>query len=62
MTNTEHDKAVRPGAKYTGPAQPPQPPPREPAAVLAELLQRRLAPNRSREEQAFIDMQRGCHQ
>jgi hypothetical protein len=53
---------VRPGAKYTGPAQPPQPPPREPAAVLAELLQRRLAPNRSREEQAFIDMQRGCHQ
>lgn len=56
----KNETTTRPGAKYTGPAQPP--PRREPAAVIAELMQKRLTPTRSREEQAFIDLQRGCHQ
>ncbi|MFL5562723.1 MAG: hypothetical protein ACJ79K_14730 [Gemmatimonadaceae bacterium] len=60
MTKTEHETAKRPGAKYTGPTQPPAQ--REPAAVIAELMQKRFTPTRSREEQAFIDLQRGCHQ
>jgi len=37
-------------------------PPRDPAARITELLRPRAAPTRSREEQAFIDLQRGCHQ
>ena len=35
---------------------------REPAAVIAALMQKRPKPSRSREEQAFIDLQRVCHQ
>ena len=42
-------------------APPPPAPPRDPAALITELLRPRAAPNRSREEQAFIDLQRGCH-
>ena len=50
--------------RYTRqPNAPPQPaPPRDPAALITELLRPRAAPTRSREEQAFIDLQRGCHQ
>ena len=45
------------------PDAPPQPaPPRDPAALISELLRPRAAPRVSREEQAFIDLQRGCHQ
>jgi hypothetical protein len=30
------------------------------AAVIADLMRARVVPARSREEQAFIEMQRGC--
>ena len=39
-----------------------KPPVRAPAAVIAELLRPRATPRVSREEQAFVDLQRGCHQ
>jgi len=48
-------------ARYTAPTRP-APPARAPVAVIAELMQKRPTPTRSREEQAFIDLQRGCHQ
>lgn len=49
--------------RYTGIAETPPPPaPRGAAARITELLRPRAAPTRSREEQAFIDLQRGCHQ
>ena len=50
--------------RYTGIAETPPPPPapRDAAARITELLRPRAAPTRSREEQAFIDLQRGCHQ
>jgi hypothetical protein len=50
--------------RYTLPPNAPSPPPspRDPAALITELLRPRAAPTRSREEQAFIDLQRGCHQ
>lgn len=56
-----------PGAppRYTRtPNAPPPPaaPVRDPAALITELLRPRAAPTRSREEQAFIDLQRGYHQ
>jgi len=37
-------------------------PGRDPAAAITELLRPRATPRLSREEQAFIDLQRGCHQ
>lgn len=49
--------------RYAPPAKVPPPPPvRAPAAVVTELLRPRATPRVSREEQAFIDLQRGCHQ
>ena len=68
------EEKAPPGAplRYTRPdAAPKAPPPgplaapspaRDPAALIAELLRPRIAPMCSREEQAFIDLQRGCHQ
>jgi len=60
------EEKAPPGAppRYTRPSNAPAPPPRvrDPAALVAELLRPRAAPTRSREEQAFIDLQRGCHQ
>jgi hypothetical protein len=38
---------------------PAAPTPRPVAAVIADLLRPRVQPTRSREEQAFIDLQRG---
>ena len=50
-------------SRYARPGEvPPKPPVRAPAAVITELLRPRATPTRSREEQAFIDLQRGCHQ
>ena len=49
-------------SQYMGPANPVRPLPRDPATVIADLLQQRLTPTRSREEQAFIDMQQSCNQ
>lgn len=46
---------------YTATVKSP-PPAREAVAVIAELMQKRPKPTRSREEQAFIDLQRVCHQ
>jgi hypothetical protein len=46
---------------YTRPLAIP-PPVRDPAVAITELLRPRAAPTRSREEQAFIDLQRGFHQ
>ena len=50
--------------RYTRPQKEAPKPPRtrDPAALISELLRPRAAPTRSREEQAFIDTQRGCHQ
>lgn len=48
-------------SQYMRPAYPARPSPRDPAAAIADLLQRRLTPTRSREEQAFIDMQHSCN-
>jgi hypothetical protein len=59
------EEKAPPGApsRYTRPSNsPPLAPPRDPAALITELLRPRAAPTRSREEQAFIDLQRGCHQ
>lgn len=59
------EKKARPGvpSRYTPPVEAPPPPaPRAPAAVITELLRPRATPRVSREEQAFIDLQRGCHQ
>ena len=62
-------ETVPPGgpSRYTppdpAPPGPPSPPPvRHPAARIAELLRPRAAPTRSREEEAFINLQRGCDQ
>ena len=49
-------------SQYMRLANPARPSPRDPAAVIADLLQRRLTPTRSREEQAFIDMKQSCNQ
>ena len=35
-------------------------PPHSAAQVIADLLRPKLTPTRSREEQAFIELQRGC--
>lgn len=60
------EEKAPPGApsRYTRQPTAPPPPaqPRDPAALITELLRPRAAPTRSREEQAFIDLQRGCHQ
>ena len=61
------EEKVSPGvpSRYTRPSNTPPPPAlqdRDPAALVTELLRPRAAPTRSREEQAFIDLQRGCHQ
>jgi hypothetical protein len=52
---------LRGALHYTASVKAP-PPEREPAAVIAALMQKRPKPSRSREEQAFIDLQRVCHQ
>ena len=53
-------------SRYTRPSNAPPsapaPPVRDPAALITELLRPRAAPTCSREERAFIDLQRGCHQ
>jgi hypothetical protein len=63
MANDEKVRATVP-ARYTRPERTAAPPPpaRDPAALISELLRPRAAPTRSREEQAFIDLQHGCHQ
>ena len=51
--------------RYTRPPNAPPPPAapvRDAAALITELLRPRAAPTRSREEQAFIDLQHGYHQ
>lgn len=60
---TEKKARPRVPSRYTPPAEVPPPPPvRAPAAVITELLRPRATLRVSREEQAFIDLQRGCHQ
>ncbi len=49
-------------SQHMRPASPLPPSPRDSTAVIASLLQRRLTPTRTREEQAFIDMQHSCNQ
>jgi hypothetical protein len=60
------EEKVTPGApaQYTPPqTEAPTPPAaRDPAALISELLRPRAAPRLSREEQAFIDLQRCCNQ
>ena len=68
------EEKAPPGAplRYTRPVPAPTAPPpgtlaasspaRDPAALITELLRPRAAPTCSREEQAFIDLQRGYHQ
>jgi hypothetical protein len=59
----------RRGVRYIAPARstpavraPVGAPARATVSMIAELMQKRPAPTRSREEQAFIDLQRGYHQ
>lgn len=49
-------------SQYMRPANSARPSPRDPTAAIADLLQRRLTPTRSREQQAFIDTQHSCNQ
>ena len=59
MTSENKTPPVAP-RPYTRPLAIP-PPVRDPAVAITELLRPRAAPTRSREEQAFIDLQRGFH-
>jgi hypothetical protein len=61
-TTTMERVIPRRPVQYTQPGAPPPAPLREPTAVIAELLRRRVAPTCSREERAFIDGQRGGQQ
>ena len=61
MTTMERILWRRP-VQYTHPSAPRPVPPREPTAVIADLLRRCSAPTRSREEQAFVDGQHGGQQ
>jgi hypothetical protein len=46
---------------FTSPNAPRPAPPRDPAAVITELMRRNKALPRSRDENAFIDLQKNCH-
>jgi hypothetical protein len=61
MATREKAPPARP-ARHARPAEAPAPRPRDAAAVITELLRPRVVPTCSREEQAFIDLQRTCHQ
>ena len=61
MTTSDRTNPRRP-LQYTHATAPRPAPRREAAAVIADLLHRRIAPTRSREEQAFIEGQHGSQQ
>ena len=61
MRKLETKRRPRQASPYAASVKAP-PAGREPTAVIAELMQKRPRQTRSREEQAFIDLQRGSHQ
>lgn len=61
MATREKAPPSRP-PRHPHPADTPAPRSREATAVITELLRPRVTPTCSREEQAFIDLQRACHQ